>query len=97
MVNMTVLVLVIRDLLRPAMFSAWPTEGRMELKMNCQMEPSTIPPIRLGTKKPARYTLRPRISLVTSREMRKATTLTAMTFSTVNSRVIRKECMKPLS
>ncbi|MNC69167.1 hypothetical protein D3C75_1198340 [compost metagenome] len=45
------------------------------LKINCQMKPSTMPPIRLGRKKPARNRLCPFMFFVSTRASRNATAL----------------------
>jgi len=68
-----------------------PSEGRALLKINCQIYPRMIPPMRLGRKKPTRYTFLNLRSPVTNRASTKATIFMTIMFKIVYKKVIPKE------
>src|SRR5699024_2169671 len=64
---------------------------------NCQIYPSTIPPIRLGVKKPARKKFCPLIPLVNKYAIAKAITFTKTTTTITYLNVRRSDVQNSLS
>jgi hypothetical protein len=82
-----VLVPLSQDSLKNGQLNLLDIDTSAVLKINCQITPSTTPPIRLGTKKNVRRNVELRNLAVTSRAKPKATTFTATSETTTNLRV----------